>query len=202
MFPALEGIFFTPGGGGGSLSVTSDSATPWTAARRASLAFTISQRDCVPTGPHLAEVAQSCPVPTDPPPHPWTLSRLLCHLLLAFGWFFTHSHSYYLPGPGDTRFCSAGSDPLLSRVGSGCEAPAVHCSGLPLTLQLTCHCIKLLGLSALQTFFPSMRVADFIKVHSTFSQGGWSLRREESALQACCRQYRKCSIKKEHLLRG
>ena len=128
MFPALEGIFSTPGGGGGSLSVTSDSATPWTAARRASLAFTISQRDCVPTGPHLAEVAQSCPVPTDPPPHPWTLSRLLCHLLLAFGWFFTHSHSYYLPGPGDTRFCSAGSDPLLSRVGSGCEAPAVHCS--------------------------------------------------------------------------
>ena len=68
MFPALEGIFFTPGGGGCSLSVTSDSATPWTAARRASLAFTISQRDCVPTGPHLAEVAQCCPVPTDPPP--------------------------------------------------------------------------------------------------------------------------------------
>ena len=66
--------------------------------------------------------------PPIPPPHPWTLSRLPCHLLLAFGWFFTHSHSYYLPGPGDTRFCSAGSDPLLSHVGSGCEAPAVHCS--------------------------------------------------------------------------
>ena len=63
--------------------------TPWIAARQASLAFTISQRDCIPTGPHLAE-AHSAALSPPIPPHPWTLSRLPCHLLLAFGCCFTH----------------------------------------------------------------------------------------------------------------
>ena len=77
---------------------------------------------------------------------------------------------------------------------TGAWACTWHCSSRPLHQTLW-------PLSAAD-IFPSMRVADFIKVHSTFSQGGWSLRREEGALQACCQQYRECSIKKEHLLSG
>ena len=70
--------------------------------------------------------SQSAALSPPMPPHPWTLSRLPCHLLSAFGCCFTHSHSHYLPGPGDTRVCTAGADLLLSRAGSGCEAPTVH----------------------------------------------------------------------------
>ena len=72
----------------------------------------------------------------------------------------------------------------------------------------TCHCSSpaiasnYLGPSGLQMFLPSVSVTDFIKVHSTFSQGGCHLGREEDALQARCWRCRGCSIRKEHLLSG